>query len=146
MKSIQISDHNIKEDNCTHWISFLETHRYLAEKKFGWLNWHLNRKHWLLEGSGKIIIDKQTYTIKIWYSPFFPNRYDRIFITSPFIEYNDKIHFYRDLSLCLYHPVFDVPQGQIVPLYRIIPWISEWIINYKKWQKYGIWFSNEIAH
>ena len=146
MKSIQTSEDNIIKANRLHWISFLETHRFLTEKKFHWVEWQLNKKSRWLEGKGKLTFQKQTYKFKLLYSPFFPARYDRIYITSPSIGYNNEIHMYGDLALCLYHPVFDVPNGQIMPLHRIVPWISEWIINYKKWQKYGIWFSDEIAH
>lgn len=146
MKSTPTSAGNTYESNCSQWITFLETHHFLVKKKFEWINWLVNKRYRRLEGKGNLVIDGQTYKIKILYSPYFSGSYDRIYITSPLIKYHDEIHVYRDLSLCLYHPVIDIPSSQIMPLYRILPWISEWIINYRKWQRYGIWFSDEIAH
>jgi hypothetical protein len=28
----------------------------------------------------------------------------------------------------------------------MIPWITEWIVFYEQWKKYGVWFGAEIKH
>ena len=50
------------------------------------------------------------------------------------------------MSLCLYHPIIDKPYLQCIPLYKMIPWITEWIIFYIQWKKYGVWLGREIKH
>ena len=52
----------------------------------------------------------------------------------------------KDLSLCLYHPIIDKPTFRIIPLFQMIPWISEWIVFYEQWKKYGVWLGKEIKH
>lgn len=123
---------------------FLTIEKYFVEQNFNWLKLELKDK--ILFGNGSVNIGNKNYCIEILYSPFYPNRFDRIFIRENRLEFNDKIHLYRDMSLCLYHPIIDKPLLGFIPLYKMIPWISEWIIHYNEWKKYGVWLGKEIKH
>lgn len=116
----------------------------LVENNFDWLSLEITNK--LLHGKGRFLIGSKNYDIEINYSPFFKFRFDRIFIKSEKIVYNDDIHIYPDLSLCLYHPTIDRPFLKIIPLYKMIPRIVEWCINYENYKKYSVWISKEIKH
>lgn len=146
MSLITTLEKNIKKEQRENWFLFLSIEKYLVEKHFSWINLKIDSKLKALYGKGVLNIGNRKYEILLSYSPFYNFRYDRIYINKPVIKYDDKIHLYRDLSLCLYHPVIDKSKLQTIPLYRMIPWISEWIIFYKQWQKYGVWLGQEIKH
>jgi hypothetical protein len=97
-------------------------------------------------GKGFIHVQDQKFDVLLKYSPFLPNRFDRIYLSGKNIQYNSKIHVYGDGSLCLYHPILDKPLFKIIPLFRMIPWISEWCVHYLEWRKYGVWLGKEIMH
>src|SRR5690606_8887075 len=105
---------------------------------------HINLKTKSLIGKGTLNIGGKTYEVLLSYSPFYENRYDRIYINDKTIKYNDDIHVYKDLSLCLYHPIIDQALLQKIPFFKMVPWISEWITFYEQWKKYGVWFGKEI--
>ncbi len=137
---------NIRRENQKYWFSFLSVQKYLVEKNFEWIELQINHKSKALIGKGKLSIGEKKYEILLSYSPFHNHRYDRIFINDDQIEYRRDNHLYIDNSLCLYHPVIDKPLFQIMPLYRMIPWISEWIVWYEHWKIYGVWLGREIKH
>ncbi len=145
MDIITILAANTRKENQKNWFSFLLIQKYLVEKHFKWLDLHIDVKKRSLEGQGKIIIGGKSYAIKVSYSPFSSFRYDRIYVEGHKIKYNDDIHLYNDLSLCLYHPI-DVPLLRTIPLYQMIPWVSEWIVFYEQWKVYGVWLGREIKH
>lgn len=125
----------------------LQIEKYLLEQKFDWLKIEIKNK--VLTGKGTLIIHNKFYLIELNYSPFYIdilNRFDLIYIKDKNIKHNNQIHLYRDLSLCLYHPVVDKPILQTIPLVRMIPWITEWCIHYEEWKKYGVWLGKEINH
>ncbi len=123
---------------------FLFTQKVLVESYFPWLKVRIENK--ILKALGQLEMFGDFFHIEISYSPFLPNRFDRIYLKNPDIKFNDKIHLYRDLSLCLYHPVIDMPLTKTIPLVDMVPWISEWCIHYQEWKKYGVWLGKEIAH
>lgn len=127
-----------------HWFIFLSIQKYLVEQHFSWLNLKIMDK--TLYGNGTLEVNGVNYYIEFYYTPFNEFRYDRIYIKDKTIRYNDNIHLYRDLSLCLYHPVIDKPKLQMIPLYKMIPWITEWIVFYNQWKIYGVWLGKEIKH
>lgn len=137
---------NIKKKNQKNWFLFLTIEKHLVEKNFDWLNLYIDVDEKMLIGKGILKIDKKEYKIILAYSPFFKHRYDRIYINDKKIKYSEDNHLYIDKSLCLYHPLIDKPLLQIIPLFRMIPWISEWIIWYINWKKYGVWLGAEIKH
>lgn len=116
----------------------------LVEKHFDWLKLKIKSNE--INGDGSINVGLNKYNIEVRFSPFFNQRFDRIFIRDKSIKYNDMIHLYKDMSLCLYHPRLDKPIFSTIPLYKIIPWISEWCVFYEEWKKYGIWLGKEIKH
>lgn len=124
---------------------YLSLEKFLVEQCFDWLNLELNGK--MLKGEGVLEIADKSYLVSLLYSPFFSYRFDRIFIKDDSIKFNKAIHLYKqDMSLCLYHPRIDKPINEIIPLYRMIPWISEWCIFYEEWKKYGVWLGRQIEH
>lgn len=121
---------------------FLFAQLELVRQNFRWLN--LSLKGTLISGSGLLEVYGQRYQVEVNYTPFYTFRFDRIYIKG--IAYHKKIHVYHDLSLCLYHPVQDMPLFRTIPLVEMIPWISEWCVHYQEWQKYGVWLGKEISH
>lgn len=136
----------IKKEHQNNWHIFLSFQKFLVEQHFDWLRLNLSTNDKSLFGRGQLIINGKKYTILLSYSPFNNFRYDRIFIENKSIKYHRDIHLYSDLSLCLYHPIIDQPLFQKISLVKMIPWISEWIIFYKHWEKYGVWLGKEIKH
>lgn len=122
--------------------TFLFVQLELIKHNFHWLN--LSVKNKIISGSGTLEVGGRRYQINISYSPFLPFRFERIYIKG--VTYHKKIHLYADLSLCLYHPVQDMPFLRTIPLVEMIPWITEWCIHYQEWQKYGVWLGKEISH
>ena len=142
MVNITTLESKVVANCCNNYRSFLFTQLKLVEQHFNWLNLTINDK--VIVGSGLLQIGSQRYNVKVSYSPFFSFRFDRIYIQG--IKYHKKIHVYSDLSLCLYHPIIDMPLLKTVSLLEIIPWITEWCVHYQEWQKYGVWLGKEINH
>lgn len=129
-----------------NWFIFLNIEKTLVENHFEWLDLKINYKNKVLFGNGILNFKNKSYHIELYYSPFLSYRYDRIYIKDKSIKYNDNIHLYKDLSLCLYHPIIDKPLLGGIPLFKMIPWITEWIILYEKYKQYGVWLGKEIKH
>lgn len=136
----------IKKRHQRYWLPFLGVQKSLVEEYFDWLDIYISTKSKSIIGSGKLNVDGELYEVIFSYSPFNNHRYDRVYITGRDITFNRNIHLYGDLSLCLYHPTIDKPIFQFVPLFKMIPWITEWIIFYNLWKKYGVWLAKEIKH
>jgi hypothetical protein len=82
------------------------------------------------------------YKVQIKYQGGAP----KVFIRSPKIDYNSKIHVYDDKSLCLYYPKED-PWNNKKHLYdTIIPWVSEWLVYYELFLLTGKWLGPEQTH
>lgn len=146
MRFITISEDDIRKDHQKNWFVFLSVEKALVESHFDWIDLHLDTHSKSLVGRGKLKADKKEYKILLSYSPFYHQRYDRIYIDDTSIKFNNDIHLYRDGSLCLYHPVIDNYAHPVMPLVKMIPWISEWIVFYELWKIYGIWLGREIKH
>ena len=70
----------------------------------------------------------------------------RVFVVSPQVEYNPKIHMYKEGNLCLYYPVeFNWKANTSVAMY-MIPWINEWIIYYELYKISGVWEGPSSPH
>jgi hypothetical protein len=146
MSIITTLEENIKKEHQKNWYFFLSLEKHLVELNFDWIELAIHEKSKSLIGKGKLRIGDKNYNILLSYSPFHNHRYDRVIIDDSTIKFNKHIHLYNDLSLCLYHPVIDKPYLKTIPLYKMIPWISEWIIFYEQWKKYGVWLGKEIKH
>lgn len=146
MNIIAILEASIKFNQKKNWYSFLLIEKLLVEKHFNWIDLKINNENKSLIGKGFLNVEGKKYEILLSYSPYNQYRYDRIFINDSRIEFNNNIHLYNDKSLCLYHPIFDRPILNSIPLYKMIPWITEWIIFYEQWKKYGVWLGDEIKH
>ena len=119
----------------------------ISEKYFKWLNFKIQGNY--LYGNGNLKIGSKEYKINISYSPLYYNktgRFDKIYIKDKRIVFKDDIHVYGDLSLCLYHPIIDKPALGHIPLFKIIPRITEWCIHFEEYLKYDIWLGKEIKY
>lgn len=135
---------NVTEHCQKHYREFLFVQKVLVEVQFPWLKVSVRNK--VLLGEGKLDIFGIKYHIELTFSPFYPFRFDRIYLKNAGIIFNPAIHVYRDLSLCLYHPLIDMPLCKTVPLVDMVSWIPEWCIHYQEWKKYGVWLGKEIKH
>ncbi len=146
MSLITILEENIKKEHQKNWLLYLSCEKYLVESNFDWIELTISEKDKSLIGKGKLIIGSKSYGILLSYSPFHTHRYDRIYIDGATIKFSNSVHLYHDMSLCLYHPRIDKPLFKPVHLYKMIPWIAEWIVFYEEWKKYGVWLGKEIKH
>lgn len=146
MNHITVLEENVRKEHQKDWYAFLSVQKFLVERYFDWLKLYIDSSSKSLLGRGFLRIGSKRYGILLSYSPYHPFRYDRIYIEDDLITYNRSIHLYDDLSLCLYHPTLDQGLFQKIPLYKMIPWITEWIIFYEQWKKYGVWLGDEIRH
>jgi hypothetical protein len=146
MNLITTLEADLTARNRKNWYVFLIIQKAIAERHFKWLKMEIKSEEKSLYGTGNLNVNGKNYHIELYYSPFYDFRFDRIYIRDKSIQYNSKIHLYSDMSLCLYHPVIDKPMMQIVPLFKMIPWITEWIVFYSQWKKYGVWLNKEIKH
>lgn len=117
-----------------------------VDKNFPWLQTVV--KDGKLLGKGKIKPKgcKKKYEILVSYDINDTGRKERVFILNDSkIKFGTTPHLYPGNSLCLYYPK-DLPQHLELNFVDIIPWISEWLVMYELWKKYGIWLANEIKH
>ena len=120
--------------------------QYHIEKHFPWLNTIV--KEGKLLGKGKIRPKgcKKEYEILIVYDINDTLRKERVFVVNDSqIQFDKTPHLYPDNSLCLYYPK-DIPQHLDLNFIDVIPWISEWLVMYELWKKYGVWLANEVKH
>lgn len=146
MNLIITMEESIKKDHQKNWYTFLLVEKTITESNFEWIRLKIDERKKSLVGTGSLALGNNIYKVSLSYSPFYRYRYDRIYVNDKSIKFNHNIHLYSDLSLCLYHPILDKPFLKTITLYRMIPWISEWIIFYQQWKKYGIWLGKEIKH
>jgi len=146
MNLIIALEDNIIKSQRENSLIYLHVQKYFVEKYFSWISLEVIPSERKLYGNGMLSLGTDRFHVEVNFSPFYPYRYDRIYIKDKSIKYNDNIHVYRDLSLCLYHPLIDKPLLGSIPLYKLIPRISEWCVCYKEWKKYGVWLGKEIKH
>ncbi|WP_417364053.1 nucleotidyltransferase [Galbibacter sp.] len=118
----------------------------LVDKNFPWLQTIV--KDGKLLGKGKIKPKgcKKEYEILIGYNINDIYRKERIFILNDSqIQFGKTPHLYPGNSLCLYYPK-DLPRDMDLNFVDVIPWISEWLVMYELWKKYGIWLADEVKH
>ncbi len=70
----------------------------------------------------------------------------KVFVKSPKIEYNPKIHMYKKGNLCLYYPPdLNWKANTCVATYTL-PWINEWIVYYELYKISGVWEGPAAPH
>ncbi|MEC4094168.1 hypothetical protein [Myroides odoratimimus] len=146
MDIIKILEKDRRLSNRKNWYSIMVIQKYLVERSFDWLELYIDVKNKKLFGKGVLLVNERKYDIVLTYSVFDQIRYDKIYINDKKIDFDRNIHLYRDLSLCLYHPILDQSYCNKISLKQLIPWISEWIVFYELWKIYGIWLGNEHKH
>jgi hypothetical protein len=144
MSLIEIMENREREIYRKNSSLYLRMEKHLVEHFCNWMTFTLVDD--CIIGEGALPVAGECFLIRLKYSPFFPYRFDRIFVLNKNIKYHKAIHVYGDLSLCLYHPVLDKPLLKNTPLVKIIPWITEWCVNYIEWRKYKVWLGREIIH
>ena len=146
MNVITILEGKLFQDARKFYFIHLEVEAAIIRANYDWLKVVVKEK--VLHGKGVIDVNGVQYHIELKYSPFYRGRMDRIFITNHKIKYHDDIHLYNSNppTLCLYHPIIDKPLFKLVPLHKMIPWITEWCHFYGEWKKYGVWLAPEIKH
>jgi hypothetical protein len=86
----------------------------------------------------------KTYTVQLIYKL---NKSPDIHVTKPKLIIPDgKIlpHTYSGDRLCLYYPGIGEWRGDLLLAKSIVPWISEWLINYEIWLATGKWCGGGI--
>lgn len=73
-------------------------------------------------------------------------KYPKVFVINPKIEFNPKIHMYRDGSLCLHYPKDNSFKTTNMIFDTIIPWTSEWLIFYELYKLKGKWLGKYVRH
>jgi hypothetical protein len=53
-------------------------------------------------------------------------------------------HTYSGKRLCLYYPKANEWRGDMLLVKTILPWISEWLLNYELWLATGKWCAGGI--
>ncbi|RDK89153.1 hypothetical protein [Marinirhabdus gelatinilytica] len=120
--------------------------QHYVEKHFPWISTVV--KDGKLLGKGKIKPNgcKKEYEILVVYDINDILRKERIFVVNDSqIQFGKTPHLYPGNSLCLYYPK-DLPQNLDLNFIDVIPWISEWLVMYELWKKYGIWLADEVKH
>ncbi|HIB36027.1 hypothetical protein [Mesonia sp.] len=118
----------------------------LVESNFPWLQTVV--KDGKLLGKGKIKPKgcKKKYEILMVYNINETYRKERVFILNDNqIQFGKVPHLYPGNSLCLYYPK-DLPLHSDLNFVDVIPWISEWLVIYELWRKYGVWLADEVKH
>lgn len=135
---------NPKERAQKYWMGFLCKTIIECEKEFKWLSFEIKGR--FLEGKGALDLNSRKYHFKLLYSPFFPNRLERVMVETKNLIKCADTHFNGDGSLCLYHPIFDLKGKPYLDLVEVIPWISEWVYYYDKYLDYRVWLGPEYPH
>lgn len=120
--------------------------QYYIEKHFPWL--YTVVKDGKLLGKGKIQPKgcRKEYEILIAYDINDTLRKERVFVANDRqIQFGKTPHLYPGNSLCLYYPT-DLPRNFDLNFIDVIPWISEWLVMYELWKKYGVWLADEVKH
>ncbi|WP_442846263.1 hypothetical protein [Leeuwenhoekiella sp. H156] len=120
--------------------------QYYIEKHFPWLKTVVRDGKLLGKGKIKPKGCSKEYEILVVYDVNDTLRNERIFLANDSkIQFGKTPHLYPDNSLCLYYPK-DFPQKLALNFIDLIPWISEWLVMYELWKKYGVWMADEIKH
>lgn len=86
----------------------------------------------------------KTYTVQLIYKM---NKSPDIHVTKPKLivpEGKRLPHSYSGKRLCLYFPGSGEWRGDLLLVKTIVPWISEWLINYEIWLAIGTWCGGGI--
>jgi hypothetical protein len=86
----------------------------------------------------------KTYAVQLIYKL---NKSPDIQVTKPKLvapEGRRLAHTYSGKRLCLYYPGVGEWRGDLLLAKTIIPWISEWLINYEIWLGTGKWCGGGI--
>lgn len=75
-----------------------------------------------------------------------PGTTPKVFVKSPKIEYDPKIHMYKEGNLCLYYPSDFNWNASTAFAHYLIPWVNEWIIYYEIYKISGVWEGPAAPH
>jgi hypothetical protein len=86
----------------------------------------------------------KTYTVQLIYKL---NKSPDIHVTKPKLvipEGESLPHTYPGERLCLYYPGIGEWRGDMLLVKTIVPWISEWLVNYEIWLGTSKWCGGGI--
>lgn len=127
-----------------HVAAYIQKHH--IEQNFPWL-WTMVKDGKLL-GKGKIKPEgcKKEYELLVEYDINRSGRKERVFVLNDSrVKFGQTPHLYPGNSLCLYYPK-DLPLYLDLNFVDVIPWVSEWLVMYELWNKYGVWMADEVKH
>lgn len=135
---------NAKQRAQKYSLGFLYRTKLDCEKVCKWMTFNVKSNY--LEGKGTYEKNGRAYHFKLVFSPFFPDRFDRVRVeTKDLIQCADT-HFNADGTLCLYHPILDLEGRPYLNLIDILPWITEWVYCYDKYLRFKTWVLPEYPH
>ena len=127
--------------NRTKVYSSLCYQKYLLDKHYTFLKTVITTTNLIASGVPNLDDIEETYEFKIEYVI---DKAPKITILAPYIEPCEKIHMYKDHSLCLFYQE-DLKWSPRTPIFEyIVPWTIEWIYNYELYKiNKGKWLSPE---
>ena len=115
----------------------------MIETHFDCFKCHVDRYGLSCTGFIQPVEESVNYKIQIKYRG---NGAPKVFVKSPVIKKNSKIHRYSDGSLCLYYPLEDPWSDKKNIHDTIIPWTAEWLVYYELFLLTGKWLGPEQPH
>ncbi|KXO01117.1 hypothetical protein LS48_01180 [Aequorivita aquimaris] len=141
---LKLNQGNLIKDSKNYIAAHIQ--KQFIEDNFPWL-WTMVKDGKLL-GKGKIKPNgcKKEYELLVEYDINRTGRKERVFVLNDNkIQFGNTPHLYPGNSLCLYYPK-DLPLFLDLNFVDVIPWISEWLVMYELWNKYGVWLADEVKH
>lgn len=116
------------------------------DKHFPWLKTVITDGKLLGKGKIKPNGCKKEYEILVEYDINRQGRKERVYVLNDSqIKFGKTPHLYPGNSLCLYYPK-DLSPHLDLNFVDVMPWISEWLVMYELWKKYGVWLADEVKH
>lgn len=136
--------YNRKVLNKNYVAAFIQK-EYL-DRNFPWLKTVIIDGRLLGKGKVKPNGCKKEYEVLVEYDINKEGRKERVYVLNDsHIKFGKTPHLYPGNSLCLYYPKDLSPQLDL-NFADVIPWISEWLVMYELWKKYGVWLADEVKH
>ena len=124
----------------------LQIQQYYIQKNFSWLDTFISDEKLYCSGTLRPEGCKSKYQLIMIFDLKARGRKERVYIrNNSKIKFGEVPHLYPDDSLCLYYPL-DIILFQDFNFIDIVPWVSEWLVMYEVWMKYGVWLADEVKH
>ncbi|WP_149304602.1 MULTISPECIES: nucleotidyltransferase domain-containing protein [Flavobacteriaceae] len=142
---VELNLNSGKKDIQRNYVAAYIQKDYL-NKHFPWLKTVITDGKLLGKGKIKPNGCKKEYEILVEYDINRQGRKERVYVLNDSqIKFGKTPHLYPGNSLCLYYPK-DLSPHLDLNFVDVMPWISEWLIMYELWKKYGLWLADEVKH